>query len=131
LANYITVIGYPDDPQWQQYWPADVQVIGKDILRFHAGIWPAMLLGIGVALPKRLLAHGFINVGGAKISKSVGNGIDPNEIIANCDLDVFRYYFSRHIPSQDDGVFTWEKFENAYNTELFNDLGNVIQRVVS
>lgn len=129
LANYITVIGYPDNPEWQQYWPADVQVIGKDILRFHAGIWPAMLLGIGVALPKRLLVHGFINVGGAKISKSVGNGIDPNEIIDNYGLDAFRYYFSRHIPTQDDGDFTWEKFENAYNNELGNDLGNLIQRV--
>src|SRR5690606_37946684 len=95
LANYITVIGYPDNPEWQQYWPADVQVIGKDILRFHAGIWPAMLLGIGVALPKKLLAHGFINVGGAKISKTVGNVIDPNEIIDNYGLDAFRYYFSR------------------------------------
>ena len=129
LANYITVIGYPDNPEWQQYWPADVQVIGKDILRFHAGIWPAMLLGIGVALPKKLLAHGFINVGGAKISKTVGNVIDPNEIIDNYGLDAFRYYFSRHIPTQDDGDFTWEKFENAYNNELGNDLGNLIQRV--
>lgn len=129
LANYITVIGYPDNPEWQQYWPADVQVIGKDILRFHAGIWPAMLLGIGVALPKKLLAHGFINVGGAKISKTVGNVIDPNDIIDNYGLDAFRYYFSRHIPTQDDGDFTWEKFENAYNNELGNDLGNLIQRV--
>lgn len=129
LANYITVLGYPDNAEWRQYWPADVQVIGKDILRFHAGIWPAMLIGMGVPLPKRLLAHGFINVGGAKISKTVGNGIDPNEVIDNYGLDAFRYYFSRHIPTQDDGDFTWEKFENAYNNELGNDLGNLIQRV--
>jgi len=131
LANYITVIGYPDRAEWQEYWPADVQVIGKDILRFHAGIWPAMLLGLGIALPKKLLVHGFVNIGGAKISKSVGNVIDPNEIIDGYGVDAFRYFFSRHIPTLDDGDFTWEKFENAYNNELGNDLGNLIQRVAS
>lgn len=131
LANYITVLGYPDRPEWKEFWPADVQVIGKDILRFHAGIWPAMLLGLGLELPKRLLVHGFVNIGGEKISKSVGNGIDPNEIIDNYGLDAFRYFFSRHIPTLDDGDFTWEKFENAYNNELGNDLGNLIQRVAS
>jgi len=130
LANYITVIGYPDRPaEYQTFWPADVQVIGKDILRFHAGIWPAMLLGIGLQLPKKLLVHGFVNIGGAKISKTVGNVIDPNEIIDQYGLDAFRYFFSRHIPTLDDGDFTWEKFENAYNGELGNDLGNLIQRV--
>lgn len=129
LANYITVIGYPDRPEWQEYWPADVQIIGKDILRFHAGIWPAMLLGLGLELPKKLLVHGFVNIGGAKISKTVGNVIDPNEIIDTYGVDAFRYFFSRHIPTLDDGDFTWEKFENAYNTELSNDLGNLVQRV--
>jgi methionyl-tRNA synthetase len=131
LANYITVIGYPDRAEWQEYWPADVQVIGKDILRFHAGIWPAMLLGLGLQLPKKLLVHGFVNIGGAKISKTVGNGIDPNEVIDNYGLDAFRYFFSRHIPTLEDGDFTWEKFEDAYNNELGNDLGNLIQRVAS
>lgn len=131
LANYITVLGYPDREEWKQYWPADIQVIGKDILRFHAGIWPAMLLGLGLELPKKLLVHGFVNIGGAKISKTVGNVIDPNEIIDNYGLDAFRYFFSRHIPTLDDGDFTWEKFEDAYNNELGNDLGNLIQRVAS
>lgn len=131
LANYITVLGYPDKEGWQDFWPADVQVIGKDILRFHAGIWPPMLLGLGISLPKTLLVHGFINVGGAKISKTVGNVIDPIEIIDNYGVDAFRYFFSRHIPTQDDGDFTWEKFETSYNTELGNDLGNVVQRVSS
>ena len=131
LANYITVLGYPDKEGWQEYWPADVQVIGKDILRFHAGIWPAMLLGLGISLPKKLLVHGFVNVGGAKMSKTVGNVVDPNEIIDTYGLDAFRYFFSRHIPTLDDGDFTWEKFENAYNTELGNDLGNLISRVAS
>ena len=130
LANYITVIGYPDRvDEYKAFWPADVEVIGKDILRFHAGIWPAMLLGIGLELPKKLLVHGFINVGGAKISKTVGNGVDPNEIIDQYGVDAFRYFFSRHIPTLDDGDFTWEKFEGAYNGELGNDLGNLIQRV--
>lgn len=131
LANYITVLGYPDIEGWQEYWPADVQVIGKDILRFHAGIWPAMLLGLGLELPKKLLVHGFVIVGGEKMSKTVGNVIDPNVIIDEYGLDAFRYFFSRHIPTLDDGDFTWEKFENAYNSELGNDLGNVIQRVAS
>jgi len=131
LANYITVLGYPDNQDWQNYWPADVQVIGKDILRFHAGIWAAMLLGLGLALPKELLVHGFVNVGGVKQSKTLGNGVDPIQIIDQYGADAFRYFFSRHIPTLDDGDFTWEKFENAYNTELVNDLGNVVQRVAS
>ena len=131
LSNYITVLGYPEEETWKDFWPADVQVVGKDILRFHAGIWPAMLLGIGAPLPKKLLVHGFINVGGAKISKTVGNGIDPNEIIDQYGLDAFRYFFSRHIPTQDDGDFTWQRFETAYNTELANDLGNLVSRVAN
>lgn len=131
LANYITVLGYPENETWKDYWPADVQVVGKDILRFHAGIWPAMLLGLDIPLPKKLLVHGFVNVGGAKMSKTVGNVIDPNQIIEEYGLDAFRYFFSRHIPTQDDGDFTWEKFETAYNTELSNDLGNLVSRVAS
>ena len=129
LANYITVLGYPDQPGWQDYWPADVQVIGKDILRFHAGLWPAMLLGLGLPLPKKLLVHGHINVGGVKMGKSLGNVVDPVEIIDGFGTDAFRYYFARHIPTLDDGDFTWEKFEAAYNGELANDLGNAIARI--
>jgi len=129
LANYITVIGYPDNPNWQQYWPADVQVLGKDILRFHAGIWPPMLLGLGLPLPKKLLVHGHVHSAGQKISKSLGNVVDPVQVIDEYGVDAFRYFFSRHIPTLDDGDFTWESFENAYNTELANDLGNVISRI--
>lgn len=131
LSNYITVLGYPDREGWQEYWPADVEVIGKDILRFHAGIWPAMLLGLGLALPKKLLVHGHVIVGGTKMSKTIGNVVDPIQVIDDYGLDAFRYFFSRHIPTQDDGDFTWEKFESAYNGELGNDLGNLIQRVGS
>lgn len=131
LPNYITVLGYPDVEQWKEFWPADVQVLGKDILRFHAALWPALLIALDLPLPKKLLAHGFVNVGGAKISKTVGNKVDPNEIIDNYGLDAFRYFFARHIPTLDDGDFTWEKFENAYNHELGNELGNLIQRVAA
>lgn len=129
LSNYITVLGYPDKEGWQEYWPADIQVIGKDILRFHAAIWPAMLLALDLPLPKKLLVHGFVNVGGQKMSKTVGNVVDPMEIIEGYGVDAFRYYFSRHIPTLDDGDFTWEKFENAYNNELANELGNLVSRV--
>ena len=90
-----------------------------------------MLLGLGIDLPKKLLVHGHINVAGGKMSKSVGNVVDPNEVIDNYGVDAFRYFFSRHIPTLDDGDFTWEKFENAYNNELGSDLGNLVQRVAS
>ena len=131
LANYLTVLGYPENDIWHEYWPADLQVVGKDILRFHAIIWPSILLGIDASLPKKILAHGFINVGGSKISKSIGNVIDPSEVIDGYGLDAFRYFFARHIPTQDDGDFTWEKFETAYNNELANDLGNLVSRVAA
>lgn len=131
LANYLTVLGYPERPEWQTYWPADVQVVGKDILRFHAGIWPAMLMMLGLPLPKVLLVHGHIQVDGVKMSKTIGNVVDPMEIIDNYGVDALRYYFSRHVPTQDDGDFTWERFENAYNNELGNDLGNLVSRIVS
>lgn len=131
LTNYITVLGYPDKVEWKEYWPADVQVIGKDILRFHAGLWPAILLALGLELPKKLLVHGHVNVSGTKMSKSIGNVVDPIEIMDSYGVDSFRYYFARHIPTLDDGDFTWDKFENSYNTELANDLGNVIRRVSS
>lgn len=131
LSCYLTVIGYPNQSEWREYWPADIQVIGKDILRFHAGIWPAILMGLEVTLPKKLLVHGHVNVGGAKMSKTVGNVVDPIEILDNYGTDAFRYFFSRHIPTQDDGDFTWERFEDTYNNELGNDLGNLIQRVAN
>lgn len=131
LSNYLTVIGYPNDEAYNDYWPADVEIVGKDIARFHAIIWPAMLLALDVGLPKRLMIHGFINVGGAKMSKSIGNVVSPLEIIENYGTDAFRYFFTRHIPTFDDGDFTWEKFEAAYNGELANDLGNLVSRVAN
>jgi methionyl-tRNA synthetase len=131
LMNYITVLGYPDHKDFTTYWPADVQVVGKDILRFHAAIWPAMLLGLGLPLPKMLYAHGHVSSGGQKMSKTLGNVIDPVEAIDKYGADAFRYYFARHISSYDDGDFTWERYDQAFNTELANELGNGVSRVAA
>lgn len=128
LMNYITVLGFPEYKDFKEFWPANVQVIGKDILRFHAAIWPAMLMSLGLPLPKQLFVHGFININGKKMSKSLGNMISPYDVINHCGTDAFRYYFLRHIPSHDDGDFSWPKFEAAYNNELANELGNSVQR---
>ncbi len=130
LSNYITVLGYPEK-DISDWWPATAQFVGKDILRFHAIIWPAMLLGLGLPLPKTLVSHGMILVNGQKMAKSVGNVVDPNEVIDKYGLDAFRYYFLRHIDTFADSDFTWEKFDNAYNNELANDLGNLVQRLAT
>lgn len=131
LMNYITIIGYPEHPDFATYWPANVQVIGKDILRFHAAIWPAMLMGLGLPLPEKLYVHGHVTANGQKMSKTIGNVIDPNEIIDEFGVDAFRYYLLRHIPSNDDGDFSRERFEIVYATELGNELGNAVQRVAA
>jgi methionyl-tRNA synthetase len=130
LLNYITVLGYPEHEDFKKFWPANVQVIGKDIIRFHAAIWPGILLALGVPLPKSLYVHGFVNVAGQKMSKSIGNVIAPTEIVKTYGVDAFRYFFLRHVPSYSDGDFSWEMFERAYNTELGNELGNAVQRTV-
>ena len=130
LSNYITVLGYPDN-DISEWWPASVQFVGKDILRFHAIIWPAMLLALGLPLPKVICSHGFILSNGQKMSKSIGNVVDPIEAIERHGIDAFRYYFLRHVDTFTDGDFTWEKFDNAYNTELANDLGNLVQRLAT
>lgn len=130
LMNYITVLGYPEHQDFKDYWPANVMVIGKGILRFHAAIWPGMLLGLGLPLPARLYVHGYVTVDDQKMSKSLGNSVSPSEIIDKFGADAFRYYFLRHIPSYNDGDFSWKAFEDAYNNELANELGNAVQRTV-
>ena len=130
LCNYITVLGYPDT-DISDWWPASVQVIGKDILRFHAGIWPTILLGLDLPLPKILLTHGFITVDGAKMSKSIGNVVDPLDVLDKHGTDAFRYFFLRHVNTFEDSDFTWDKFESAYSGELANDLGNLVQRLAT
>ncbi len=131
LMNYITVLGYPEHDDFKDFWPADVQVVGKDIIRFHAAIWPALLMSLGLELPKQLYVHGFITAGGKKMSKSLGNVISPKDIVAEYGVDAFRYYFLRHIPSYNDGDFNQELFEKAYNNELANELGNAVQRTAA
>lgn len=131
LMNYITVLGYPEHDDFNKFWPANIQVIGKDILRFHAAIWPGMLLGLGLPLPKALYVHGFITINDQKISKSVGNVIHPKDIVNKYGVDAFRYYFLRHIPSYEDGDFNWQRLEAAYNNELANELGNAVQRTMA
>jgi methionyl-tRNA synthetase len=108
-----------------------VQIVGKGIIRFHAAIWPGILLALGLPLQKELYVHGYVTVGGKKMSKSLGNSLSPNEIIGKYGTDAFRYYFLRHVPSYEDGDFTWESFEAAYNNELANELGNAVQRTLA
>lgn len=131
LGNYLTVLGYPDGADFKKYWPADVQIVGKDILRFHAAFWPAMLMSLKLPLPKNLLAHGFISVEGKKMSKSTGNVVDPIELAQNYGTDVLRYYLMREIPTDDDGDFSWQRFAGMYEADLANDLGNLIQRTIT
>lgn len=131
LMNYITVLGYPEHEDFKNFWPANVQVVGKDIIRFHAAIWPAMLMSLGIPLPEMLYVHGFITVEGKKMSKSLGNYVSPHDVIDRYGTDAFRYYFLRHIPSYGDGDFSWTTFDASYNNELANELGNAVQRTAA
>lgn len=130
LSNYLTVLGVENNSeQFQQFWPADVHLIGKDILRFHAGIWLGMLLSLDFALPKQIYVHGYITSEGQKMSKSLGNVVDPIEYIDQYGTDPLRYYLLREIPTTDDGDFSKERFVALYNSELGNSLGNLVSRV--
>ncbi len=134
LSNYITILGYPDseyESDFREWWPADVQFVGKDILRFHAITWPAILLGLGLKLPRRIVSHGFVLANGQKMSKTIGNVIDPLEVLESHGLEAFRYFFLRHVDTFADSDFTWAKYEEAYNNELANDLGNLVQRLAT
>ncbi len=135
LGNYITALGYADDaPLYQRYWldnPHRVHVIGKGIIRFHAVYWPAMLLSANVPLPTTIFVHGYVTVEGGKISKSLGNVIDPVELAQRYGTDALRYYLLRAIPSTDDGDFTLERFIHTYNVDLADQLGNLLNRVIS
>ncbi len=132
LMNYLTVLGYPEHQDFKDFWPASTQVIGKDIIRFHAATWPAMLLGLGLPLPKVLYVHGFVNLsGGVKMSKSLGNVIHPRDVTTKYSVDALRYYMMRHVPSYGDGEFDWQRFEDVYNSELANELGNAVSRTAA
>ncbi len=132
LTNYITGIGFPDesDTNWK-YWPADVHIIGKDIIRFHAVYWPAFLMSAGIPVPKRVYAHGFLFNRGEKMSKSVGNVVDPFNLAEQYGVDQLRYFLLREVSFGQDGSYSHEAIVNRTNADLANDLGNLAQRSLS
>ena len=132
LTNYLTALGFPDDDATMaKYWPADIHIIGKDIVRFHAVYWPAFLMSAGIAVPKKVFGHGFINVEGAKMSKSLGNVLSPRDMVDEFGVDQLRYFLMREVPYGQDGSFSREQIINRINSELANDYGNLAQRVLS
>ena len=133
LTNYITGVGYPDvdSESFKRYWPAALHVIGKDIVRFHAVYWPAFLMSAGIAVPRRIFSHGFLFNRGEKMSKSVGNVIDPFTMASEYGVDQFRYFFLREVPFGQDGNYSHEAIVNRINADLANDLGNLAQRSLS
>ncbi len=133
LTNYITGVGFPDETSdlFNTFWPADAHIIGKDIIRFHAVYWPAFLMSASVALPKRVFAHGFLFNRGEKMSKSVGNVIDPFALAEHYGVDQLRYFFLREVPFGRDGNYSHEAIVNRINADLANDLGNLAQRSLS
>lgn len=137
LLNYATAVGLGDPEgsegarKFEASWPADVHLVGKDILRFHAVIWPAMLMAAGLPLPKKVFAHGWLLVGGEKMSKSKLTGIAPSDITDHFGVDAFRYYFLRAIPFGSDGSFSWEDMNARYTSELANDFGNLASRLIA
>ncbi len=132
LSNYITGIGYEEENEtFKTFWPANVHLIGKDILRFHAGVWIGMLLSAGLQPPKNIYVHGFITSGGQKMSKSIGNVVDPFGYVETYGADPVRYYLLREIPTTDDGDFNEERFLSVYGSDLANSFGNLVYRVFS
>jgi len=131
LSNYISALNYAEEGEkFKKFWPADVHCIGKDITRFHCVIWLGILLAIGLELPRNIFVHGFITSGGKKMSKSIGNVVDPFELLEKYGTDPVRYYLLSGIPPAGDGDFTIEKFENKYNSDLADGLGNLLSRSV-
>ncbi|HSH31596.1 MAG TPA: methionine--tRNA ligase, partial [Candidatus Saccharimonadales bacterium] len=130
LINYLTGAGYPK-ASYADWWPADVQLVGKDIIKFHCVIWPAMLMSAGLPLPKTVFAHGFFTINGTKISKSLGNAIDPLELALEYGNDAVRYYLLREFAFGGDGDFSRERFKTVYTSDLANELGNLVQRTAA
>lgn len=133
LTNYLTGAGFPDmsSESFRKYWPADLHVIGKDIIRFHTVYWPAFLMSAGIDLPRRVFAHGFINVKGEKMSKSVGNVVDPIALVDEFGVDAVRYFLLREVPFGQDGSYSEEAIIGRINADLANELGNLAQRSLS
>jgi methionyl-tRNA synthetase len=132
LLNYITAPGFgTDEPLFDQVWPCDLHVIGKDITRFHAIIWPALLMAAGLDVPRTVFVHGFLTVGGEKMSKSRGTGVHPFELLDRFGMDSYRYYFMREIPFGQDGSYSLESMTDRHNADLANGLGNLAARVLA
>ncbi|MBS27484.1 MAG: methionine--tRNA ligase [Alphaproteobacteria bacterium] len=133
LTNYLTAVGYPDEknPDYSKYWPADLHMVGKDIVRFHAVYWPAFLMAAGLPLPKRVYAHGWLLNRGEKMSKSLGNVVLPEDLVSQYGLDPVRYYLLREVPFGNDGYISHETMVSRINGDLANDLGNLAQRSLS
>ena len=132
LTNYLTGVGFPDDQAtFDRYWPADLHVIGKDIIRFHCVYWPAFLMSAGIELPKRVFAHGFLFNKGEKMSKSIGNVVDPDNLIDEFGLDQLRYFLLREVPYGQDGSYSAESMTARVNADLANEFGNLAQRTLS
>ena len=133
LTNYLTGAGFPDTGSdlFQRYWPADLHMIGKDIIRFHAVYWPAFLMSAGIELPRRVFAHGFLHNRGEKMSKSLGNTVDPAALVDTFGLDQVRYFLLREVPFGQDGSYSEEAIVNRINTDLANEFGNLAQRSLS
>lgn len=132
LTNYISALGYAEDSEkFKKYWPANIHLVGKDILRFHAMIWPAMLLSAGLPLPKAIYVHGFVTADGEKMSKSIGNVVNPFDVVEKYGVDVVRHFLLREIPSGGDGDFSYKKLEERYKGDLANGLGNLVQRILT
>lgn len=131
LSNYLNALGYAENSKkFKKYWPADLHVIGKGILRFHAVYWPAILLSAKLSLPKKIFVHGYLTSNSQKMSKSLGNVVDPFELVKKYGTDAVRYFLLREIPATEDGDFTYEKFEKRYNADLASGLGNLVARVI-
>jgi methionyl-tRNA synthetase len=132
LSNYINAVGYSSKPKkFKKWWPADLHVVGKGVIRFHAIYWIAMLLSAKLALPKKIFVHGYLTVNGEKMSKSLGNIIDPFELVKKYGTDPVRYFLLREIPPTEDGDYTRQKFEGRYNSDLAKGLGNLVARVIT
>lgn len=131
LVNYLSALGYPGGKNFKDCWPPDIQFIGKDILRFHAVIWLAILLSLKLKLPRSIFVHGYLTSGGQKMSKSLGNVVDPFELVKKYGTDPVRYFLLREIPPTEDGDFSYGKFEERYNADLAKGLGNLVARVIT
>lgn len=131
LVNYLTGVGYPSDPAFGRYWPAELHVVGKEITRFHCLYWPALLLSAGLPLPKHVFAHGWLTKDGKKISKTTGNTVDPDALVSEFGSDAVRYFFLRGVPFGQDGDYTRQSLVARYNAELANGFGNLVQRATT